>query len=190
MGAAQQHATFIDDLASVLFTPDNITRANDYLATVRKIDPAQLRFPWVYSGSDPNVFNHFRGAYPPIIFTDSLYIPIPDIGDPTGRTLAGFDVRYLGPAQNRLRYHKFRRDPDSPLFYNFHAALQTNKIIVAEGAIDVEAIRACGHEAVGALTALGTPKFLYFLLGLADHVYFMFDNDQDGRGATEKLMHK
>lgn len=191
MAAKDQSSTFISDLAAVIYTPQNIERANAYLPQVRKINPAQLRFPWVYTGPETQPFNYFRNAYPPVIFTDSLYIPVPDIGDPTGRTLAGFDVRYLGPAQNRLRYHKFRTTPDAPLFYNIHGVLNADDIVVTEGAIDAEAIRACqlpGVEAFGALTALANAKFAYFLLALGKRIWMAYDNDEDGRSATQSIM--
>lgn len=180
-------ANFISDLMCVLNTPIGRELGERYLKS-RGLNPSLIRGKWLVSGSDVSPFMRFKDKYPPQIFTDSVYIPIYDIGDASGETLLGFDVRYIGSVSGRLRYHKFRSDNRSPLIYGLHDALDSRHIFVTEGAADAEAIRVCGFAAISPLTALKTPRFLQFLYALGSKVYLAYDNDKDGKSATEKLI--
>lgn len=178
---------FVDHLAHTIFTPENLERGQAYVRS-RGLSPDKLPYPWVVSGPETLPYEPYRFWYPTQIFADSLYVPILDMRDPTGRTLAGFDVRYIGPDQHRLRYHKFKRDAQTQLFYNFHGSLKKPYVIVTEGAIDAQSFMQLGYHAIAPLTALAAPRFALFLYALAERIYLAYDNDTDGMKATGKIL--
>ena len=178
---------FVDHLAVTIYTPENLERGRLYLKS-RGLAPEKLPYPWVHTGPELIPYEPYRGFYPPQIFADSLYVPILDMRDPTGATLAGFDVRYTGPDQHRLRYHKFKRDAQTQLFYNFHGSLRKPYVIVAEGAIDAQSFIQLGYHAIAPLTALADPRFALLLYALAERIFIAYDNDADGMKATAKLL--
>jgi hypothetical protein len=179
---------FIDRLASALYFQENIDRATQYLKT-RGADNARFKFPWVATGPEMGFFTQFKDNYPPQIFVNSLYIPIVDVrSDPDKPQLAGFDVRYIGDEDKRLRWHKFKRTPTTPLIYNSHIVETHDTIIVAEGALDAEAFQRVGYPAIGALTSHHSPRFVYFLIALGKKVLLAYDNDDNGKKATEKIL--
>lgn len=187
VSGVEDNRNFIDSLSVVLNTPICREWGDRYLLG-RGLNPRIVANKWLVTGSDVKPFECFREKYPPHIFTDSVYIPVMDIGDASGNTLLGYDVRYIGGDSRRLRYHKFRADNRSQLLYGLHDALDSRHIFVTEGAADAEAIRVCGFAAISPLTALKTPRFLQFLYALGSKVYIAYDNDTDGKRATEKLM--
>lgn len=178
---------FIDHLASVIYTQENVERGSSYLRG-RGINPDLLPYPWTATGSDLTPFSQYRSWYPLHIFSDSLYIPITDMRDPTSRTLAGFDVRYIGEDASRIRYHKFKRDSTTHLFYNLPAALTSSYIIVTEGAIDAQTFIQLGYTAISPLTALATLRFAQLLYALVPKIYLSYDNNPDGVKAMSKIL--
>lgn len=181
--------SFIDELASIVYSQENIERANAYART-RGIDPSVFTFPWAATGPDMWPFERFRPiGIAPVVYTEVLLIPVVEIDcDPAKPRLAGFDIRYLGQQAYRHRWTKRKRTEQTNLVYNAHAALKGDALIVTEGAIDAEAFRTCGWEACAALTALKTPRFVHFLYALGTRIYLAFDNDDDGKKATKYII--
>lgn len=182
---------FVDAIANLTYTAENIERARQYCKR-RGINPDLFTFPWTASGSDPNVFNALRDfdvRINPHHFTDTLFIPIPAVESlPTKPSLAGFDCRYMGDLAFRNRWIKRKRTPETLLVYNVHAALKGDAHIITEGAMDAEAFRTVGFEAIGALTALKSPRFVHFLYALGSKIFLAFDNDPDGQKAATWIM--
>lgn len=190
---SQDKVSFINNLSEIIYTQENAERAHEYL-NKRCIDAVRLRYPWVITGRDIKLFkifdtDYFDKKYPPYIFTESLYIPITDIVDPT--KLIGFDVRYIGVDDKRLRFHKFKRFEDDIMFYYTKPIFELDKnepIIITEGAIDAESVAQFGYSTLSPLTAYSNLRFLLFLFSLTSRVYFMYDNDSTGKRALEKIM--
>ncbi|HEC64726.1 MAG TPA: toprim domain-containing protein [bacterium] len=184
---------FIDRLASVIYTEANIEAAKQY-AIGRGINPTQWQHLWTLTSPDLAPFDIFKNKYPPIIFPESLYIPIAEMHDPT--QLAGFDVRFCGETKtvNRTRYHKFKRAPESVMVYRVEDAIHLpidKTIIITEGVLDCESIRMIGFSNVAVispLTALSSLNFTLFLTALSNRIIIAYDKDDDGRRATQKIM--
>lgn len=181
---------FIDGLAATVYTPEGIARAEEY-ARSRNLEPGLFSFPWAVGPSDARAFEWARPITPPITLVDSLFIPILDMGwTPEQGTprLAGFDIRYIGPIEGKLRWHKFKRTPQTPLFYNHLGLLRSDSIILTEAAMDAETFRACGFDACASLTAADNPRFLQFLIASCRKVFLAYDNDDGGQKARDKII--
>lgn len=184
---------FIDYLSSVVYSPENLERAYGYLKK-RSVDMSKFRYPWTVTGQSVVPFkifdtDTFEKKYPPYIFTESLYIPITDITNPT--RLVGFDVRYVGVDDRRLRFHKFKRSESDVMFYYTKPIYEigsSESLIITEGAIDAESIAQFGWNVLSPLTANHNLRFLLFLYTITDHIYFMYDNDSTGKRALEQIM--
>ena len=134
-------------------------------------------------------FLKMRDKYPPQIFLDCLFIPITEVTDPT--ILAGFDVRYVGTEQGKIRYKKFKADPEQPLIYMTHSLEEINSekpVIITEGAIDAESLRFLGHPVLSPLTAQHNIRWALFLWAVSSRIYIAYDNDEDGKKSTRKLL--
>jgi hypothetical protein len=180
--------SFLDDLLSVLYTDENVARANKYMQ-LRELESKGLEFPWVATGKNSKPFD-FLGTerIPSWMYTECLYIPLIDVSSTQGDYPVGLDVRYIGSNPNRVRYRKIKRAKECPLLYNFHRARKSESIVLVEGAIDAESVRLLGYEALASLTALGTDRYAQMLYSLDTPIYVMFDNDYEGRKATMSLM--
>lgn len=179
---------FIDRLSQIVYTRDGIDLARKYLIS-RKIDPDKLRYPPTITYSCEDVFKEFSHLYPINIFVESLYIPIVDIEDPSH--LVGFDVKYLGAQSFRTRFHKLKVTPETFMLYfskNVDIIKDNEPIIVTESYIDALTIQELGYTVLSPLTALNNLKFCLFLYSITDRVYSMYDNDDTGRKATQKIM--
>lgn len=179
---------FIQELSRIIFNQENVDRAKDYIRS-RSIDPNKLRNKCVVTGSNEGLFSRFSNLYPANIFIDSLYVPIVDIINPNN--LIGFDVKYLGISSYRTRFHKFKITPDSFMIYfskNINEIEDEEPILVTEGVMDAFTIKQLGYTAISPLTALNSLKFCLFLYSISNRIYLMYDNDQTGRKATEKIM--
>lgn len=180
--------SFVGDLAQVVYTAENIERARQYVRT-RGLNPDLFNFPWAQTDDNAWPYEPFRDLYPPVIFTNCLYIPVTEISSGAGQpVIAGWDIRYQADEGHRLRWSKRKRTQDTALVYNSAAVLKGDAIIVTEGAMDAESFRTCGWEAMAALTALKTPRFVHFLYACASRVYLAFDNDDDGKKATKWIL--
>lgn len=180
---------FVMWLWEIVYTQENVWRANEYLRTVRGLDPAKLRVPWVLTGPDPTPFMGLSAwKKRPDLYADCLFIPIPDLSFPAGNVLAGFDIRYCGPRQDRARFLKEKRRPDIPLIYNVHEALTSPYGIVTESAIDSETIRQLGFCSISPLTALGTPPFTIFCHAMFERIFIAYDNDSNGIQQARRLV--
>jgi hypothetical protein len=180
----------IDNLATILYSDaENINRANAYVKS-RGLDPARLKFPWMASGSVTTPFESLKelGEFP-IVFTECAYVPIVEIDSPLDApVLAGFDVRYIGDAPNRLRWSKRKRAKHSELIYNIHAILKGEPVILTESAMDSESARLLGWEAISTLNAVASPKLCHFLYACGVDVFLAYDNDDAGKNATAKIL--
>lgn len=183
------NAAFIQELANVVYTSENMERANQYLAT-RGLDGTKFRFPWVATGTDQRPFERFRKWYSPPLFVESLYIPVPSIQNP--KVLEGLDIRYLGENPARTRFIKFKRDSQgSIMIYNFHSILEHPDwpVVVTEGAMDCESVNKVGLSinVVSPLTAQFGLRWCATLHAMSDKVYILYDNDEDGMKSTKKI---
>jgi len=180
----------LDALSNVLYTPENIARANNYV-TGRGLDPSRFRFPFAASGPDPARFYGFDAIARPYLLTNTLYMPILDLFDPEGKRLIGFDMRYLGEKENRLRYRKIKRNPTDPLLYNVHEALTRPQLplVVCEGVIDVESLRLLDLpcNVISPLTATTNDELIIALVALSQKILIAYDNDSKGRNAKTKF---
>ncbi len=179
---------FIQELTGVIFNQENIDRARGYLQS-RNVDPDKLRNKCVVTGSNEKLFAKFSNLYPVNIFIDSLYVPIVDVVN--SNCLIGFDVKYLGVSSFRTRFHKFKLMPDSFMVYSFKNINEIGDeepIIVVEGAMDAFTMEKLNYTVLSPLTALNSLKFCLFLYSISNRIYLMYDNDQTGRKAIEKIM--
>jgi hypothetical protein len=169
---------FIQDLSNSVYDAASVRRASDYCLT-RKLNMSEFSFPWALTSEFSVLFNKFRNYYPPDVFTRCLYIPVTEIID--GRTLVGFDARYVGDEEHRLKYRKFKAGPHIAMVYsthNFSDIDPTKPVLVTEGAIDAESLRFFGCPVI----------FVMFLASLSSKVYLMYDNDDNGRAAVQKIL--
>lgn len=179
---------FIDRLSQIVYTEEGITLARYYLEA-RKIDPDQMRYPCTVTGANDSLFSEFSSLYPVSVFVDSLYIPIVDITDP--KKLVGFDVKYLGISSFRTRFHKFKITPETFMLYfskNIDIIGDGESVIITESFIDALSLEQLGYTVLSPLTALSNLKFCLFLHAISDRIFLMFDNDDTGRKATQKIM--
>ena len=103
-----------------------------------------------------------------------------------------YDVRYVGTSDGRTRFHKMKRArEDSLIFYNIHEVFENPDwaVVVVESAIDAESIRSLGLPVVpiSPLTAQFGNRFASFLYSISDRVLLMYDNDKDGKKASNKI---
>lgn len=180
--------TLIDAVSNTIYSPESIARGIDYAKT-RGLKPDTFAFPWPVTDADPTPFYPFQQFHNTLVFTESLFIPILDITDPNGRQLVGFDIRYVGPDPNRLRYHKLKRTPTTHLMYGLVDALQQphDFIIVTEGAIDAATFRQFGWPAISPLSSTLNERIISYYLSLAPMIFFAYDNDEAGEAAWNKL---
>ena len=175
---------FIDILSSYLYSQDGIDRARVYLNS-RKLN--QPSIPWVISGDKRDMEwaeTYYENYW---LLADCLFIPVTDFRDPSNKTLAGFDVRYLGKSEKRSRYIKLKKNSVTPLVYGVDEP--TDPLFVTEGAIDAEVFRQLGYSAVSSLTSLSSPRWMAFLLSFSPgKILLAYDNDSQGEKATNHLM--
>lgn len=180
---------FIDQLAGIIYSKENIDRANEYILS-RGINPNQLAFPYTCTDHVEARFWRFREKYPPMIFTDSLYIPIVDIRD--GKTLVGFDVRYNGNSDKRIRWHKFKRSDEDIFIYNFEEFKKNldRSVMIVESALDVETVRSLNLNltVIAFLTAISHIRSILFLYAMSDKIYYLYDNDNSGASAVSRIL--
>ncbi|MFA5071279.1 MAG: toprim domain-containing protein [Candidatus Pacearchaeota archaeon] len=178
----------IYELANILYTPGNIEAGRKYLSG-RKINPDNLKFPVVLTDTNSEPFNCFRRLYHPNTFTECAFFPIVDFENPT--YLIGFDVRYIGKDPTRLRYHKFKINPQTFLLYFTQELdkIDPNKpMLVTEGFVDAETLRELGYPVISPLTAMHSLKFCAFLKAISNKIYICYDNDEAGKKAVLKIM--
>lgn len=179
---------FIQSLTGMICTQGGMDKAREYLIS-RGINPDLMRYSFSATGGNEAPFKIFSNLYPANIFVDSLYMPVLDIQEPTH--IIGFDVRYLGDASFRTRFHKFKVSPDSLMMYcskNIQDIVNDEPIIVVESIIDALTIEQLGYTVISPLTSLHNIKFCLFLHSISDKIYFMYDNDDTGRKALQKIM--
>lgn len=179
---------FVNRLSQLIYCKNGIDKASSYLSS-RGIDPTKLRYPCTITDEDEYVFMEFANLYPTIIFVESLYIPIVDVVDPNH--LVGFDVRYLGVSKFRTRFHKFKVSSDTLMLYyskNIDLIKDDEPIFVTESFIDAVTIEQLGYTVISPLTALSNLKFCLLLHSISSRVFFIYDNDDTGRKATQKIM--
>lgn len=177
----------IQDLANIIYTPENIQKAKEYLLS-RKVNSTKMRFPPTLTNQDSSLYWLFRKQYVPNIFTDSIYFPITDIEEPT--RLIGFDVRYCGKDPTRLRYHKFKENSHTFMLYftqDLDKIDPDKPLIVTEGVVDAETIRDLGYPVLSPLTAMHSFKFCLFLKAVSNRVYFAYDGDDAGKKAIASI---
>jgi hypothetical protein len=180
----------IDTLTTILYSDgENINRGNAYVRS-RGLDPARLKFPWLASTSVTTPFEPLKAMDEfPIVFTECAYVPIVEIDSPLDApVLAGFDVRYIGDAPNRLRWSKRKRQKNSELVYNIHSVLKVDSVILTESAMDSESFRLLGYESISTLNAVASPKLCHFLYACGVDVFLAYDNDDTGKNATAKIL--
>lgn len=178
----------IDLVSNLVYTSDNITRAAQYLRR-RGLDPDKINPPWTFTDKRERLYAPLREWLPPFMFTESLFIPIPNVENP--RVCEGFDVRYLGEDPRRSRFHKLKRSVESITIYGWHHAVSTDgPVLCTEGAIDAESINQLGLKvkAVSPLTRMRGLKWIYTLRLLSTNILVMYDNDTDGQKATRSLV--
>lgn len=180
--------SFIVNLSNLVYSDAGIKRAEEY-ARSRNLDPSKFRFPWTVSGSDASIFKGNTEKYPHFLFTDTLFIPIVDIEDPT--QLVAFEMRYLGDNPNRTRYMKIKNSSDVfPLYFtqDLHTIPQDTPVIVTEGVMDAESIRDLGMPIISPLTALQGVKWALFLYAVSKKVFIAYDNDAGGLKAKDNFL--
>lgn len=179
---------FIDRLSQIVYTEWGINSANNYLRS-RKIDPSRMRYPCTVTSGDESLFAEFSHLYPVSVFIDSLYIPIVDVVNP--KKLIGFDVKYLGISKFRTRFHKFKSSPETLMLYfskNISIIENEEVILITESYIDALSLEQLGYTVLSPLTAMNNLKFCLFLYSISDKIFFMYDNDDTGRKAIQKIM--
>lgn len=180
---------FIDNLADAVYTEENVNRGVEYMES-RGLDAGVVSRPWAVTSSDPSRFGWHSRYYRVGSFLEYLYIPVLDMRDVSGGTLAGFDMRYVGSGGGS-RFLKFKRDPVTPLVYGVDSLVLCRgrrEVWVAESAIDAESLRLAGFPCVSPLSALHGPRWLSVLLGMADVVHLCYDKDDRGVRAEERLL--
>lgn len=179
---------FIPRLANVVYTEENIERANQYLIE-RKINPTNLQYPFTITGSDLAPFGQFRDSHRILIFTDSLYMPITDLENPS--KLVGFDVRYMGTNPIRTRFIKFKESPQTNLIWYSKPVSEigiNEPLIVTESIFDALSIKAVvDFPILSFLNAMSHQRFCYFLYAITNNINTMYDNDDAGRKATQRI---
>jgi hypothetical protein len=182
---------FIDELSGLVYTEDSIGRAKEYLIG-RGIDPDRMKYPSALTSDSEYRFKKFakKYNYPSRIFINNLYIPVIEMLDP--ESLAGFDIRYCGIISSRIRWAKFKRSTRTLMVDGFYeAVLNIGKpVVVVESIIDAETIR-CLDLPVNVITPLSAVcsiRFASFLYMLTNKVLFMYDNDEAGQKATQRML--
>lgn len=184
---------FIDELAATIYTEESIRHAANYWRN-RGVDPTRMPFPSALTPSGTRQYEKFSSVnFQSFIFEECLFIPIVEIEtclDPVPR-LAGFDVRYQGLSPLRTRFQKFKRSPETVLMYNIRSALEfpDRPLIVTESVSDAQSLIQTDLpiNVISPLTASKNLRFLAFLHGLSNNVYFMYDNDPTGTKARKTL---
>lgn len=184
---------FIDELAATIYTEESIRHAADYWRR-RGVDPTRMAFPSALTPAGTRPYEKFSSVnFPSFIFEECLFIPIIELEtcfDASPR-LAGFDVRYQGINPLRTRFQKFKRSPETVLLYNIRSALEfpERPLIVTESVSDSQSIIQTDLpiNVISPLTASKNIRFLAFLHGLSNNVYFMYDNDPTGVKARKTL---
>lgn len=178
----------IDALSSLVYTEENKERASRYLAG-RGLNFNSLRFPWIMTGNDVSPFYSLKDYYPPEIFVDCLYVPITDIQH--SNSLVGFDVRYCGNLEHRIRYTKKKRTGDTILMYYSKPLDQIGTdepVIITEGAIDGETVHQCtGYTVISPLSKIHHFRFCVFLRAITSKIFIMYDNDTDGAKSVKHI---
>lgn len=122
-------------------------------------------------------------------FFDRITFPI---SDPRGR-IVGFGARALGDAKP-----KYLNSPETELFnkrallYGFPqvagAVRREGSVLVVEGYTDVLMLYQCGiQNAVATLGTAMTDQHLKMLSGYADTIHLLFDPDEAGEKAVERI---
>lgn len=176
------------DLANVIYTPESLKAAQEYLLS-RGINMSAMRFPPALTGSSPEPFKYLSKFLPPHLFTETLFFPITDIENPAN--LIGFDARYLGTDKTRLRYRKFKDNENEFLLYYTKPLNEIDAdtpLIVTEGVVDAETISPLGFPVISPLTAMHHFKFCCFLKAVSNNVYFAYDNDSSGQNAVKNII--
>ena len=132
-------AEFIDWLANYLYAfPGGTDATALYLHKERKLDMGAFSFPWVLTDDNADYFRGLQQYLPPRLFTNCLFVPVVDVAEQQPPKLSGFDIRYLGTEQRRLRWMKIRRDEANPMLYNPAALLSPETyVVVTESSIFV-----------------------------------------------------
>lgn len=180
----------VDLLADVLYSDElNAQRGREYILS-RNLDPDKIQFPWLVSSTDTTLFRDISPDLPPITFTECLYVPIVEMDSlPGAPALAGFDIRYIGESMpKRIRWVKQKRDKDSELVYNAQAVLDSEYIIVTEGAIDAETFQLLGYRAMSPLGSKSNPRLVHYLYATGCDIFLAYDNDEKGMRATTKIL--
>jgi DNA primase len=157
------------------FAPESRNKLREALKSFG--DAMLIESGLLISVDDKEPYDRFRGR---------LMIPI---RDPRGRVIA-FGGRILGEGEP-----KYLNSPDTPLFdkgrtlYNVHnaapASRQSNRIIVAEGYMDVIALAQAGFtDAVAPLGTALTEQQIKMLWRMTDKPLVCFDGDEAGRKAS------
>ncbi len=134
-------------------------------------------------GKEP--YDRFRGR---------LMLPIQD----TRQRIIGFGGRILDARDGVAKY---LNSPETPLFdkgrslYNIHraaaASRQTDRVIVAEGYMDVIALAAAGfHDAVAPMGTVLTEQQIELLWRMADKPVLCLDGDAAGQRAAMRAVER
>ena len=184
---------FLPLLAGAIYTPENIQRAAQYLAS-RGIDANKMYAPCARTPRGSGPYEFLKDLFNPFIFEDSIFMPVEHLETSIKDTpeLAAFDVRYLGELESRTRYQKFKANQDVFLVYGLRDIMAHPEypLIVTEGILDSESVRQLGLplNTISNLTAAHNEKWVSFLLSLSSNIWFAYDNDDAGRKATKNIL--
>ena len=180
----------LEKLFNKLNTIENINNAKEYIKS-RKLDSSNFKYT-PYLSSDLSTFVKINSEiYKEDWLSDSLFFPIVDID----KNLIGFDVRYLGQNEERIRYYKLKESSASLFNYNSSSILEKAEyLFVCEGVIDLESLSYCikdsyfsEYSLISPLTCLTNFKYLELLLMCKKQIVICYDNDSAGIKAKEKI---
>jgi hypothetical protein len=183
---------YVQEVSLGVYTEWGVGKAREYCES-RKLNFEKFLFPWSVSSDREGDFNYLRQYGQPKYFIDYLYIPVLDLFDVSATGLVGFDCRYLGVEDGRLRYRKIKEGESDAFCYFTEDVLgaseRVDKIILVESAIDAESLRFLGYPVLAVLSVRGlNHKLCAFLLSLYKKVIICFDNDQTGKQSLKRFL--
>lgn len=181
----------LDRLHNKLNNIENINRAKDYLSSIRKVSIDKFKSIPFFSGDLSSYVNANNEIYSEDWLSNSIFFPIHSIE----KDLIGFDVRYLGSLEDKLRYYKIKVNNASLFNYNVSSLLDTNKFIfVFEGVIDLESINSIIDKTlfndvslISPLTCLSNFKYFELLLYCKSNIVICYDCDEAGLKSKNKI---
>jgi 5S rRNA maturation endonuclease (ribonuclease M5) len=145
-----------------------------HLNDARNGFPARSYF--MSRGLSQKAYQYFKVGYA----NKMMVIPVFD--------LAGKLIGVIGRSINEKRYKYSKGLQKGNIIWNLHNVVNSDHIVLTEGALDAIAIWDAGVRHVGAILGGHISEAQFQLLRRFAYVVAFFDNDEAGRAATLQLM--